>query len=310
MPINIVRALAAAGFLASVSLAYAFSTGPAASRTGAAATGGVAAESDCASCHSDFTLNDGPGRVEILDLPSGYAPSQSYVLRVRVAQPTSASVASPAWGFQITAVQASNGKGVGKLTLPPAGAGPSYSDSLLLKTGSGVFSSRQYVEHSTFSTRAGIRDSAEWHLTWTSPSSDVGKICFFVAGNATNGNGTSSGDYIYATSATISAISTAAVDPALAGGLELRTPYPNPFSREIALSYAIARAGHADLAVYDVSGRRVATLLSGHVEAGPGCARWNGRRDDGSNASNGIYFARLRAADGMQTAARRLLLER
>ena len=50
-----------------------------------------------------------------------------------------------------------------------------------------------------------------------------------------------------------------------------------------------ANATDVDLSVFDVSGRRVATLARGAVEAGPHTVRW-----DGGTAA-GIYFVRLTA---------------
>jgi len=57
----------------------------------------------------------------------------------------------------------------------------------------------------------------------------------------------------------------------------------------------------ATLAVFDVSGRRVATLAHGRLSAGRHTARWSGRDERGVACGPGLYFARLRSAQGAHT---------
>ena len=47
------------------------------------------------------------------------------------------------------------------------------------------------------------------------------------------------------------------------------------------------------LAVYDVSGRRVAVLIDSEVEPGVSSVRWDGRDSEGLDVSSGTYFARM-----------------
>lgn len=56
-----------------------------------------------------------------------------------------------------------------------------------------------------------------------------------------------------------------------------------------------------ELAVHDVTGRRVATVLRGEKTAGSHRVTWDGRRSDGRPAAGGIYFVRLRAGSFEQT---------
>lgn len=90
--------------------------------------------------------------------------------------------------------------------------------------------------------------------------------------------------------------------------LELRAAAPNPFSNGTRIEYAVAERGAADLSVYDITGRRIATLFSGQLEAGPHAATWNGRSADGHLAPTGVYQCVLRSAAGVQ--ARSLVLNR
>jgi hypothetical protein len=84
--------------------------------------------------------------------------------------------------------------------------------------------------------------------------------------------------------------------------------YPNPARTAATITYSLAEAGTATLEVYDLSGRRVATLLAGAAEAGEREAVWNLTADDGSAVPPGVYVYRLRA--GGDAAARRLVVSR
>ncbi len=84
---------------------------------------------------------------------------------------------------------------------------------------------------------------------------------------------------------------------------ELRPSLPNPFAAKATLSFSIPRTGAVRLEVFDVSGRRVRTLLDSEVEAGIHVAEWDGRSNRGHSVSSGIYFARLRW-DGREAAER------
>ncbi len=68
---------------------------------------------------------------------------------------------------------------------------------------------------------------------------------------------------------------------------------PNPFLVESRFSVSIDDAADANVAVFDVLGRRVRQVFRGRLPAGTTELKWNGRRDDGARAMAGIYFYRL-----------------
>jgi flagellar hook assembly protein FlgD len=49
-----------------------------------------------------------------------------------------------------------------------------------------------------------------------------------------------------------------------------------------------------DLGVFDLQGRKVATLVRGTLEAGNYTHAWNGLDDSGRSAGSGVYFYRLK----------------
>lgn len=73
---------------------------------------------------------------------------------------------------------------------------------------------------------------------------------------------------------------------------------PNPFNPSTVITFALDRPRELILAVFDASGRRVATLLEGHVEAGIGSVAWHGDDDLGRAAPSGLYLYRIVLEDG------------
>ncbi len=92
---------------------------------------------------------------------------------------------------------------------------------------------------------------------------------------------------------------------------QLGANYPNPFNPSTRIPFVVGGAvdgGEARVvvAVYAVTGARVATLVSGSRVPGTYVAYWDGRDDAGRPAASGIYFARLEVGDAK--VARKLVL--
>ena len=101
------------------------------------------------------------------------------------------------------------------------------------------------------------------------------------------------------------AVEEAAAEPA---EFELEANHPNPFNASTAIRYSLQANTHVELALFDVSGGRVATLVDGVQPAGRHTAYWDGRMNSGVEVASGIYFYRLRVGDRQR--ARKLLLLR
>jgi hypothetical protein len=81
-------------------------------------------------------------------------------------------------------------------------------------------------------------------------------------------------------------------------GARLGQNYPNPFNPSTMIDFSLEQAGTAELSVYDVAGRKVATLHSGLTAEGDHQVRWDGRTDSGAAAPAGRYAYVLRTATG------------
>ncbi len=72
----------------------------------------------------------------------------------------------------------------------------------------------------------------------------------------------------------------------------------SPARGSASLRLTLADRGRIHLAIYDVFGRRVRSLLDGWMPAGPTTVAWDGRGDQGAVTSSGIYFARATGTRG------------
>ncbi len=74
-----------------------------------------------------------------------------------------------------------------------------------------------------------------------------------------------------------------------AASLWLHQNVPNPFNPSTRIAFDLPQADTVDLSIYDVAGRRMATLLRGTVEPGPHAVVWDGKTTNGGTAATGIY---------------------
>ncbi len=72
-------------------------------------------------------------------------------------------------------------------------------------------------------------------------------------------------------------------------------------SGDISFVFTTPRAGTAQIAVYDIQGRRVSILDLGLIPAGDHAAAWSLGVADGRATARGLYFARLESAGGVAT---------
>jgi hypothetical protein len=76
---------------------------------------------------------------------------------------------------------------------------------------------------------------------------------------------------------------------------ELKPASPNPFNPKTTIQYSLASRGRVSLSVFDVSGRRVTTLVDDVMDAGPHQVVWDGRNHSGHQVASGLYFMRMSA---------------
>jgi len=70
---------------------------------------------------------------------------------------------------------------------------------------------------------------------------------------------------------------------------------PNPVSGEGGIDFSLPISTRMNLAVYNVSGQRIRTLVSGDRFAGRYWAHWDGKDNAGKQVASGVYLFRLQA---------------
>ena len=102
---------------------------------------------------------------------------------------------------------------------------------------------------------------------------------------------------------------TAEIDaPGLAptAALWMSAAIPNPFNPVTELQLRVSQTGPVEVAVYDLAGRRVATLANQVYSAGSHTVQWRGVDDAGQGVASGVYLAR---ATGLgEVITRRMVL--
>lgn len=81
-------------------------------------------------------------------------------------------------------------------------------------------------------------------------------------------------------------------------GATLHQNYPNPFNPATRIDFSLDRPTNVRLAVFDLAGRRIATLHHGELDAGRHHVNWNGRSDSGQAVAAGQYRYVLSTANG------------
>jgi len=76
------------------------------------------------------------------------------------------------------------------------------------------------------------------------------------------------------------------------------TVHPNPLSGSTTFSFILDQASLIDLSVFDLTGRRVATVLSGSIRAGIHDILWDTGSESGQHLIDGIYLVQIRTDHG------------
>jgi hypothetical protein len=264
------------------SMVLAYSGGPPDGKTGAPSEG------TCVDCHASHPLNSGDGSLTI-DAPTGYEPGMTYTITVSLED-----MGQSRWGFELTPLDQ------GSITITDA-----------TNTQSSSQGGNSYVKHTSTGTHNGTGDGpVSWTFDWTAPAVDPpATITLYAAGNAADGNFTTTNDYIYTAMASISRL-TGIDDPfdgSLPNNLALNN-YPNPFNATANIDYQVPADGQVDLGIYDITGRLVTQLVDQYQAAGPYRTMWNGTDSRGNQAVSGVYFVRL-AVDSNSKTSRLVLLK-
>lgn len=162
--------------------------------TGAPGNGGT-----CASCHTSYADNSGPG-VLTFEVGNGiteFLPGQTYPVKITLSQ-----VNVNAMNFQLTTRDEGSSTAV---------AGTfSLTEPVRTKLTNGNFggAGKTYVEGTACGIDVLTLGYNEWNLLWKAPDNPQGDVTFYLGAVAADFNNHQSGDHCYSTQLTISEAST------------------------------------------------------------------------------------------------------
>jgi hypothetical protein len=213
-------------------------------RSGSPGDGGAS----CITCHP------GPITNASADITSNI-PKTGYLLDTDYTININTSSSSSSVGFQLTAENNSNTK-IGAFT---AGSG------------SRTINSNKSITHSSPSS------TGDWSFTWRSPSTDLGRVTFYSAVNATSGNGSFGGnDQVVTTSTSSPSLS-------ISGANRLDFDmFPNPASDRVTIQLP-SGSDKATVQFYDYVGRLALTKNITN----------SSNKVDVNNLSTGIYILKV-----------------
>ena len=91
------------------------------------------------------------------------------------------------------------------------------------------------------------------------------------------------------------------IDGAILIEYKLYNAYPNPFNPIISLRYDLPNDGLVNIAIYDMMGRAVKTLVNGSQTAGYKSVQWGATSDRNEPVSAGLYLYTIQAGEFRQT---------
>jgi hypothetical protein len=79
--------------------------------------------------------------------------------------------------------------------------------------------------------------------------------------------------------------------------ISLAQNYPNPFNPTTNINFGLPNGSNVKLDIFNTLGQKVRTLTNGYFDAGYHSLMWDGKSDNGSEISSGVYYYRLTAGD-------------
>lgn len=83
---------------------------------------------------------------------------------------------------------------------------------------------------------------------------------------------------------------------------------PNPFNPETKIRYQLPHTAHVTLAIYNLLGQKIRSLIDEQQASGVYAVHWDGRDENGSSVASGVYLYAISAGEFRQV--RKMLLVR
>ena len=244
------------------------------SDNGKAGKTGSPGETNCSNCHSSYAVNSGGGSISIAssDMTNWeYVPGQTYHLSVTVSRP-----GNSLFGFGFEALRAGSNISAGSFVI-------THPSSTTIKNATVAGLSRPNVVHTL---NGGLSsDTKVFQFDWTAPTTNVGNIIFYAAGNACNNNANELGDYVYTTSQVLSPASALTVLKVASENSEIAV-YPVPTKQDLVVEYSLNKPSQVIVSITNLAGAKIITLLNEVQFGGSYVQQFN----LGNQLSKGVYL--------------------
>lgn len=156
---------------------------------------------------------------------------------------------------------------------------------------------RVCTKDTTWSETSGLGASKDTtskiSYVWVSKS-DLMVVNLESEDNETDPNFTDAGLFIRLTASPSTSVDEPN-DDILPTTFDLSQNYPNPFNPETNIRFSIGKAGHIEVAVFDLQGKLVKTLIDEEMSVGQHAVSWDGTDALGQKVASGRYIYRLNA---------------
>ena len=182
----------------------------------------------------------------------------------------------------------------------------------------GDFSCLRIRENSTRVTRLVVGGNTISTQTVTSidyrwvSKTDFAVVTISSRDNETNPNYTTAAGFSRLFSRT-TAVAAPRTEENIPADFALAQNFPNPFSANgtfgnpsTEIAFQLARAGQVEVAIYNIAGEKVRTLMAGNMPPGNHTVKWDGKNERGQRLASGTYIYRLQA--GTFREAKKMLL--
>lgn len=251
---------------------------------GRAGVTGAPGELTCnqTSCHNSYALNSGTGSVSATSTMNNwtYIPGTTYSISVKVRR-----IGNVLFGVGAEVLKP-NGDNAG--TLVVTNTSRTSIKSRLIGS---------YYRRSIVHTLNGgrLNDSCVFTFNWTAPSTNIGDVTLYAAGNCSNNNTTAVGDYIYTMNQLISPDLTSGVNDLLQSSHSF-TLFPVPASEFVTLRLDNLNTSEGSITLTDMSGKNIETLFSGTLNAG-----LFEKQLSLPSVKSGTYLITVQTAEGSRT---------
>ena len=231
------------------------------------------------SCHNSFALNSGGGSVSATSTMINwiYEPLTTYTINIKVAK-----TGVHLFGFGVEILNLSNNN-AGTIIVTNA-----VKTQLKSRFISGVI--RRNIVHQL--NGGASPDSVIFSFDWTSPDTTSGAITMYFVGNASNQNGSVTGDYIYSSSLLITPVGGNKVDNIVS--VSPFSVYPSPANTSISLHYYLQKNENVEVKLYDMQGTLAYLLMKADHTAGEN----NELISLPSECRSGLYLLSVESSSG------------